>query len=255
MSEFTHIGRASTIPKVRRRTSGSAELQAGQDWNPRRVSDAPEARTRWKFVTKIDARDLMHGKPAPGRAGALRRPAIAAAGFQRPAPVDGPLPQRRRSGDHPQRTRLDRHPPAFPSWPPRTISSNGASMLFGYLATNTYRSSPTCAWSPGPSKATGWKPRSRRRHCSTCVTQLDHAGHQARRARRENDHQALVRADRGGSRRHARGHDLPPGLGGCFRGGGFSTHFRTSGEMPVDVPHQPGARRGRSADRRGHHGR
>ncbi len=167
-------------------------------------------------------RDLMHG-PRLAELGFTRKKAgghgAIAAGFQGQRRWTDHFP----NGDvlrNPQHElRLDRHPPASFRRPPRTLAQRFASMLFGYLLTNTRRSSPTCAPAGAPSpRGHRLKPGRAPPACSTCVTPA--RPRWTARAKAVRDGKNVIQkpgtTDRGGSRRHARGHDLHPASTGYF---------------------------------------
>ncbi len=140
----------------------------GKDYNaPGRTSSPPTEKERvWEWSVKMAmiARDLMVGNPRLAELGfgeeALGHNAIAGR-LPGPAPVDRPPAQRRLHGSHPQLVvRLERHPPALTSWPPRTTASTASAMLFGHLLTGTAQvfADVRTYWSPAAVKrVTGYE--------------------------------------------------------------------------------------------------
>ena len=144
-------------------------FKQGKDWNPPEWQYPEKHEDWWKFVTKMTliARDLMHGNPRLAELGfeeeAGGHGAIAA-GFQGQRQWTDHFP----NGDVLEtilNTNFDwtgiRQPSVVAT---ENDSLNGASMLFGYLLTNTPQifSDVRTYWSPESiEKATGWKPEGR----------------------------------------------------------------------------------------------
>ena len=221
-------------------------FKQGKDWNPPEWQYPDKHEDWWKFVTKMTliARDLMHGNPRLAELGfeeeAGGHGAIAA-GFQGQRQWTDHFP----NGDVLEtilNTNFDwtgiRQPSVVAT---ENDSLNGASMLFGYLLTNTPQifSDVRTYWSPESiEKATGWKPEGRAAAGlldlrNSGSTTLDGAGKAVRDGKNvikpwyeltEEDREATLEAT-----------TFHPASTGYFRGGGFSTHFRTSGEMPVTM--------------------
>ena len=159
-------------------------FKQGKDWNPPEWQYPEKHEDWWKFVTKmtIIARDLMHGNPR-----------LAELGFEEEAGGHGAIAagfqgQRQWTDHFPNGDVLETILNTNFDWTgirqhsvvaTENDSLNGASMLFGYLLTNT----PQIFSDEATLEATTFHPAST----------------------------------------------------GYFRGGGFSTHFRTSGEMPVTM--------------------
>ena len=221
-------------------------FKQGKDWNPPEWQYPEKHEDWWKFVTKMTliARDLMHGNPR-----------LAELGFEEEAGGHGALAagfqgQRQWTDHFPNGDVLETILNTNFDWTgirqPSVVATendslNGASMLFGYLLTNTPQifSDVRTYWSPESiEKATGWKPEGRAAAGlldlrNSGSTTLDGAGKAVRDGKNvikpwyeftEEDREATLEAT-----------TFHPASTGYFRGGGFSTHFRTSGEMPVTM--------------------
>ncbi len=221
-------------------------LTLGKDWNPEEWQKPEQFEDWWKFVTKMTliGRDLMQGNPRLAELGfeeeAGGHGAIAA-GFQGQRQWTDHFP----NGDVMEtllNTNFDWNGPRQPNvLATENDSLNGVSMLFNYLLTNTPQifSDVRTYWSPeAVERVTGWKPEGRAavgfldlRNSGS--TTLDGAGKATRDGKNvikpwweitEDDQKATLEAT-----------TFHPASTGYFRGGGFSTHFRTSGEMPVTM--------------------
>ena len=221
-------------------------FKQGKDWNPEDWQFPEKHEDWWKFVTKMTliGRDLMNGNPRLAELGfeeeAGGHGAIAA-GFQGQRQWTDHFP----NGDVMEtilNTNFDWTGPRQPNvLATENDSLNGASMLFGYLLTNTPQifSDVRTYWSPeSVERVTGWKPEGRAAQGfldlrNSGSTTLDGAGKATRDGKpvikpfwevTEEDQKATLEAT-----------TFHPASTGYFRGGGFSTHFRTEGEMPVTM--------------------
>ncbi|WP_270773368.1 L-fucose isomerase [Pauljensenia sp. OF14-1SRA] len=221
-------------------------FKQGKDWNPEDWQFPEKHEDWWKFVTKMTliGRDLMNGNPRLAELGfeeeAGGHGAIAA-GFQGQRQWTDHFP----NGDVMEtilNTNFDWTGPRQPNvLATENDSLNGASMLFGYLLTNTPQifSDVRTYWSPESiERVTGWKPEGRAAQGfldlrNSGSTTLDGAGKATRDGKpvikpfwevTEEDQKATLEAT-----------TFHPASTGYFRGGGFSTHFRTEGEMPVTM--------------------
>ncbi len=221
-------------------------LTQGKDWNPEDWQYPERHEDWWKFVTKmtIIGRDLMVGNPRLAELGFVEEAAghgALVSGFQGQRQWTDHFP----NGDVMEtllNTNFDwdgkRKPYVMAT---ENDSLNGASMLFGHLLTNTPQifSDVRTYWSPESiERVTGWKPEGRAavglldlRNSGS--TTLDGAGAAMRDGEHvikpwwemtDEDIQATLDAT-----------TFHPASTGYFRGGGFSTHFRTAGEMPVTM--------------------
>ncbi|QWW19969.1 L-fucose isomerase [Schaalia sp. 19OD2882] len=221
-------------------------LHQGKDWNPEEWQFPDKFDQWWQFVTKMTliGRDLMQGNPKLAEMGfeeeAGGHGAIAA-GFQGQRQWTDHFP----NGDVMEtmlNTNFDwngkRQPNVLAT---ENDSLNGASMLFGHLLTNTPQifSDVRTYWSPEAiERVTGWKPEGR---ASVGLLDLRNSGSTtldgAGQARRDGENVIKpwwevtdedIKATLDATTFH-------PASTGYFRGGGFSTHFRTAGEMPVTM--------------------
>ncbi|MCD4550318.1 L-fucose isomerase [Schaalia sp. lx-260] len=221
-------------------------LTQGEDFNPEHNRHPELHEEWWKFVTKMTliGRDLMRGNPKLAEAGwgeEAQGHGALAAGFQGQRQWTDHFP----NGDVLEtllNTNFDwtgkRQPCILAT---ENDSLNGASMLFGHLLTNTPQifSDVRTYWSPESiERITGWKPEGRAavglldlRNSGS--TTLDGAGRSVRDGEHvikpwwemtAEDQQAALDAT-----------TFHPATYEYFPGGGFSTHFRTSGEMPVTM--------------------
>lgn len=223
-----------------------ANLKQGEDFNPDHNKKTELHEQWWETCIKMTliGRDLMRGNPRLAEKGwgeeAQGHGAIAA-GFQGQRQWTDYMP----NGDVLEtllNTNFDWDGPRQPCvLATENDSLNGASMLFGHLLTNTPQifSDVRTYWSPESiEKLTGWKPEGRAavglldlRNSGS--TTLDGAGKATRDGQpvikpwyemTEADQQAALDAT-----------TFHPATYEYFPGGGFSTHFRTSGEMPVTM--------------------
>lgn len=221
-------------------------LTQGEDFNIPEEQFPEKYEEWWKFTTKMTliGRDLMNGNPKLAQMGfeeeAGGHGAIAA-GFQGQRQWTDHFP----NGDVMEtllNTNFDWNGPRQPNvLATENDSLNGTSMLFNYLLTNTPQifSDVRTYWSPEAiERVTGWKPEGRAavgfldlRNSGS--TTLDGAGLSLRDGENvikpwweitEEDEKAALAAT-----------TFHPAATGYFRGGGFSTHFRTAGEMPVTM--------------------
>lgn len=218
----------------------------GKDWNPEEWQKPEEFEDWWKFTTKMTliASDLMHGNPKLAEMGYEEEAGghcAIAAGFQGQRQWTDHFP----NGDIMEtilNTNFDWNGARQPSvLATENDSLNGASMLFNHLLTNTPQifSDVRTYWSPEAiERVTGWKPEGRAavgfldlRNSGS--TTLDGAGRALREGENvikpwweitDEDQKATLAAT-----------TFHPASTGYFRGGGFSTHFRTAGEMPVTM--------------------
>lgn len=221
-------------------------LTQGEDFNPD-FNQHPELHDEWWEICAkmtIIGRDLMRGNPKLAEIGwgeeALGHGALAG-GFQGQRQWTDHMP----NGDVLEtilNTNFDwtgiRQPYILAT---ENDSLNGASMLFGHLLTGTPQifSDVRTYWSPESiERVTGWKPEGRAavglldlRNSGS--TSMDGAGKSVRDGENvikpwwemtEEDCQAALDAT-----------TFHPATYEYFPGGGFSTHFRTSGEMPVTM--------------------
>lgn len=221
-------------------------LTQGEDFNEPEGQFPEKHEDWWKFVTKMTliGRDLMHGNPKLAELGFVEEAGghgAIASGFQGQRQWTDHFP----NGDVMEtllNTTFDWNGARQPSiMATENDSLNGASMLFGHLLTNTPQifSDVRTYWSPESiERVTGWKPEGRAavglldlRNSGS--TSLDGAGKSVRDGAHvikpwwemtEDDQKAALEAT-----------TFHPASTGYFRGGGFSTHFRTEGEMPVTM--------------------
>lgn len=221
-------------------------LHQGEDFNPSHNQHPERHDEWWEICAKmtIIGRDLMRGNPKLAEKGWAEEAAghgALAAGFQGQRQWTDHMP----NGDVMEtmlNTNFDwtgiRQPMVMAT---ENDSLNGASMLFGHLLTGTPQifSDVRTYWSPEAiERVTGWKSEGRAavglldlRNSGS--TSLDGAG----KARRdgesvikpwwemtEEDCTAALEAT-----------TFHPATYEYFPGGGFSTHFRTDGEMPVTM--------------------
>ncbi|MDC4232116.1 L-fucose isomerase [Actinomyces sp. B33] len=218
----------------------------GEDFNAPEEQFPEKWDEWWQFVTKMTliASDLMHGNEKLAELGfgeeAGGHGAIAA-GFQGQRQWTDHFP----NGDVMEtilNTNFDWNGKRQPSvMATENDSLNGASMLFGHLLTGTPQifSDVRTYWSPESiERVTGWKPEGRAADGlldlrNSGSTTLDGAGQATRDGEHvikrwwemtDEDQKAALDAT-----------TFHPANTGYFRGGGFSTHFRTAGEMPVTM--------------------
>lgn len=221
-------------------------LKQGKDWNPEEWQYPEKHDDWWEFVTKmtIIGRDLMRGNPRLAELGFVEEAGghgAIASGFQGQRQWTDHFP----NGDVMEtllNTNFDwtgkRQPCIMAT---ENDSLNGASMLFGHLLTNTPQifSDVRTYWSPESiERVTGWKPEGR---AKLGVLDLRNSGSTtldgAAKATRDGEHVIKpwwemtdedIQASLDATTFH-------PASTGYFRGGGFSTHFRTEGEVPVTM--------------------
>ncbi|WP_026460374.1 L-fucose isomerase [Schaalia suimastitidis] len=249
MSEFTRrIDRGIYDPEEYEKAYAwiRENLTQGKDWNPQDWQFPEKHEEWWQFVTKmtIIGRDLMEGNPRLAELGFVEEAGghgALASGFQGQRQWTDHFP----NGDVMEtllNTNFDWNGKRKPYiMATENDSLNGASMLFGHLLTNTPQifSDVRTYWSPEAiERVTGWKPEGRAavglldlRNSGS--TTLDGAGKAVRDGEHvikpwwemtDEDIQATLDAS-----------TFHPASTGYFRGGGFSTHFRTEGEMPVTM--------------------
>jgi L-fucose isomerase len=218
----------------------------GKDFNPAHNQHPERYEEWWQFVTKmvLVGRDLMEGNPKLADKGwgeeAQGHGAICA-GFQGQRQWTDYVP----NGDVLEtvlNTNFDWTGPRRPSvLATENDSLNGASMLLGYLLTNTPQlfSDVRTYWSPeAVERVTGHKLTGRAADGiidlrNSGSTTLDGTGNATRDGQpvikpwwevTEEDSKACLDAT-----------TFHPAAYEYFPGGGFSTHFRTKGEMPVTM--------------------
>ncbi len=219
----------------------------GKDYNPIKMQrTAKEKEKEWEFIVKMTLiiRDLMIGNPKLKKLGfgeeALGHNAIVS-GFQGQRQWTDYLP----NGDFAEAILNS----SF-DWnglrqafivATENDSLNGVSMLFGHLLTNTAQifSDVRTYWSPeAVERVTGWKPDGMAKDgfihlINSCSSALDGTGEQTKDGKpvmkpyweiTEGEMQKCLDATQ-----------WPPAMYEYFRGGGFSSQFRTRGGMPVTM--------------------
>jgi L-fucose isomerase len=219
----------------------------GKDYNPPEIQSSAEQKNKdWEFSVKMAliGRDLMVGNPLLSKKGygeeALGHNAIAG-GFQGQRQWTDHFP----NGDFMEailNTSFDWNGKRAPYIvATENDSLNGVSMLFGYLLTNTAQifSDVRTYWSPeAVERVTGYKPEGMAAGgfvhlINSGPTTLDGSGEQSRDGEpimkpywdiTDDEVQKCLQA----TSWHTS--DL-----GYFRGGGYSTRFKTRGGMPVTM--------------------
>ncbi len=219
----------------------------GKDYNPPEIQSSAEKKNKdWEFSVKMAliGRDLMVGNPLLAKKGygeeALGHNAIAS-GFQGQRQWTDHFP----NGDFMEaflNTSFDWNGKRAPYiMATENDSLNGVSMLFGYLLTNTAQifSDVRTYWSPeAVERVTGYKPEGMAAGgfvhlINSGPTTLDGSGEQSRDGKpvmkpyweiNDDEVQKCLQA----TSWHTS--DL-----GYFRGGGYSTRFKTRGGMPVTM--------------------
>ncbi len=219
----------------------------GKDYNPPEIQSSAEKKNKdWEFSVKMAliGRDLMVGNPVLSKKGygeeALGHNAIAG-GFQGQRQWTDHFP----NGDFMEailNTSFDWNGKRAPYiLATENDSLNGVSMLFGYLLTNTAQifSDVRTYWSPeAVERVTGYKPEGMAAGgfvhlINSGPTTLDGSGEQSRDGEpvmkpywdiTDDEVQKCLQA----TSWHTS--DL-----GYFRGGGYSTRFKTRGGMPVTM--------------------
>ena len=219
----------------------------GKDYNPPEIQSSAEQKNKdWEFSVKMAliGRDLMVGNPLLSKKGygeeALGHNAIAG-GFQGQRQWTDHFP----NGDFMEailNTSFDWNGKRAPYiLATENDSLNGVSMLFGYLLTNTAQifSDVRTYWSPeAVERVTGYKPEGMAAGgfvhlINSGPTTLDGSGEQSRDGEpvmkpywdiTDDEVQKCLQA----TSWHTS--DL-----GYFRGGGYSTRFKTRGGMPVTM--------------------
>lgn len=222
-------------------------LTQGEDFNPEENQHKERHDDWWETVTKMTliGRDLMKGNPKLAEKGWAEEAGghgAIAAGFQGQRQWTDHSP----NGDIMEtllNTNFDWNGPRQPAGVVATEndSLNGASMLFGYLLTNTPQifSDVRTFWSPeSVERVTGWKPEGLAADGfldlrNSGSTTLDGAG----QSMRDGDHviKPWWEVTPQDQRAALDATTFHPAAYEYFPGGGFSTHFRTAGEMPVTM--------------------
>lgn len=220
----------------------------GRDNNPDEMQHTREQKNEeWKFVVKmtIIIRDIMLGNPKLKELGfyeeSLGRNAIAG-GFQGQRMWSDWQPV----GDFSEaflNSGFDWNGPRKPTiFATENDTLNAAAMLFGHLMSNgsSVFADVRCYWSPDAvERVTGWKPEGKAANgfihlINSGAAALDGTG----QSRDENGNQVMkpwydmTDADVNACLDATR---WCPASAGYFKGGGFSSQFRTGAEMPVTL--------------------
>ena len=223
-----------------------ANLKQGRDFNPEEQQMPDEYDSWWEYCTKMTliARDLMVGNPRLAELGfgeEANGHGALAAGFQGQRQWTDGLP----NGDLMEtilNTTFDWNGKRAPYMlATENDALNGASMVFNYLLTNKSQlfSDVRTYWSPeAVERVTGHKLEGRaaggvidlRNSGSTTLDGTFAATQDGENVIKnwwdltDEDCQAMLDAT-----------EFHPANVGYFRGGGFSTHFRSAGEVPVTM--------------------
>ena len=223
-----------------------ANLKQGRDFNPEEQQMPDEYDSWWEYCTKMTliARDLMVGNPRLAELGfgeEANGHGALAAGFQGQRQWTDGMP----NGDLMEtilNTTFDWNGKRAPYMlATENDALNGASMVFNYLLTNKSQlfSDVRTYWSPeAVERVTGHKLEGRaaggvidlRNSGSTTLDGTFAATQDGENVIKnwwdltDEDCQAMLDAT-----------EFHPANVGYFRGGGFSTHFRSAGEVPVTM--------------------
>ena len=223
-----------------------ANLKQGRDFNPEEQQMPDEYDSWWEYCTKMTliARDLMVGNPRLAELGfgeEANGHGALAAGFQGQRQWTDGLP----NGDLMEtilNTTFDWNGKRAPYMlATENDALNGASMVFNYLLTNKSQlfSDVRTYWSPeAVERVTGHKLEGRaaggvidlRNSGSTTLDGTFAATQDGENVIKnwwdltDEDCQAMLDAT-----------EFHPANVGYFRGGGFSTHFRSAGDVPVTM--------------------
>ncbi|MDZ7604551.1 MAG: L-fucose isomerase [Cyclobacteriaceae bacterium] len=219
----------------------------GKDYNPiKQQRTSKEKDKEWEYVAKmtIIIRDLMIGNPALVKVGfgeeALGHNAIAS-GFQGQRQWTDYLP----NGDFAEailNSSFDwnglRQPFMVAT---ENDSLNGVSMLFGHLLNNCAQvfSDVRTFWSPAAvERVSGWKPNGLAKDgfihlINSGSSALDGNGEQTSAGKPVMKPYYEISEDE--KERCLKATNWPPAMYEYFRGGGFSSQFKTKGGMPVTM--------------------
>jgi len=219
----------------------------GKDYNPiKQQHTAKEKEKEWEYVAKmtIIIRDLMIGNPALAKLGfgeeALGHNAIAS-GFQGQRQWTDYLP----NGDFAEailNSSFDWNGTRQPFMvATENDSLNGVSMLFGHLLNNCAQvfSDVRTFWSPAAvERVSGWKPTG---VAKDGFIHLINSGSSALDGNGEQDvagkpvMKPYYEISESEKEKCLKATNWPPAMYEYFRGGGFSSQFKTKGGMPVTM--------------------